>query len=117
MYFYELHEGDGDLFHDILLAHDSLIEPEEFFSIVQEIRERVIDSFHQDTLVEAIAAELERDHGFEAINDTRLTAAVNVSRVAEDNFLAEIDDEDDDEIDDDGGFRTLYAAFRPEEEA
>ena len=116
MYFYELHEGDGDLFHDILLAHDSLIDPEEFFAMVQEVRERVIDTFRHDTLVEAIAEELERNHGFEAINDTRLTAAVNVSRVAEDNFLAEIDDEDDDEVDEDGSFRTLYAAFRPDAE-
>ena len=110
MYFYELHEGDGDLFHDLLLVHDTELDPETFFEIVQEIRERVVDSFEEETLIEAIAAELEREHGFEAIRDSRLTAAVNVSRIAEDNFLAEVDDDDD--IDDDGDLRTLFAELR-----
>jgi len=110
VYFYELHEGDGDLFHDLLLVHDTELDPETFFEIVQEIRERVVDSFEEETLIEAIAAELEREHGFEAIRDSRLTAAVNVSRIAEDNFLAEVDDDDD--IDDDGDLRTLFAELR-----
>lgn len=114
MYFYELHEGDGDVFHDLLLAHDSQFDPEEFFEMVQEIRARVVEGFRTDTLIEAIAEELEREHGFEPILDHRLTAAVNVSRNPEDNFLAEIDD--DDEIEEDGEFRTLYAALRPDEE-
>ena len=50
-----------------------------------------MDSFHQQTLVEAIADELERDYGFIAINDERLTAAVNVSREEDENFLADLD--------------------------
>ena len=114
MYFYELHEGDNDLFHDLLLAHETEIDPETFFALVQEIRERVVDDFEQDTLIEAIAEELERSHGFEPIWDSRLTAAVNVSRNAEDAFLTALDQ--DDEVDDDADFRTLYAAFRPESE-
>ena len=121
MYFYELHEGDGDLFHDLVLVHDEHIDPETFFATVQEIRERVLDGFEQETLIAAIAAELEREHGFEVVWDTRLTAAVNVSRIDEDNFLAEIDDEedlDDEELLDQGGsFRTLYASLRPDESA
>ncbi len=91
MHFYELHEGDDDVFADLLLVRDEEMEPEEFFELVQAIRRRVIDSFEQDTLVEAIADELERDYGFIAINDERLTAAVNVSRDEDENFLADLD--------------------------
>jgi len=128
VFFYELHEGDNEVFSDVLVASDSEWEPEEFFELVQKIRRRIQDTFHQDTLVEAIAIELERDHGFIFVSDDSLMAAVNVSIVEEDNFLTELevehadrdddadeedDDEDDDDIDESGnikdGFRTLYA--------
>ena len=121
MFFYELHEGDNDVFSDVLVASDSEWEPEEFFELVQKVRRRIQDQFHQDTLVEAIAIELERDHGFVFISDDRLMASVNVSTVEEDNFLAELEveiadrDEDDDDDDDDddeglpkGEFKTVY---------
>ena len=75
MYFYELHEGDNDVFADLLLGHEEEIEPEEFFQTVLTVRERVIGSFHHDTLIEAIAEELEREYGFVYISDARLTAA------------------------------------------
>jgi len=91
MHFYELHEGDDDVFADLLLAREEEMEPEEFFDLVQSIRRRVIDGFEASTLVEAIADELERDYGFIAITDDRLTAAVNVSRDEEENFLADLD--------------------------
>ena len=96
MYFYELHEGDNDTFADLLLARDDEMEPEVFFQTVQAIRERVIDSHDHDTLIEAIAEELERDHGFIFISDDRLTAAVNVSRDPDETFLADLDFEGDD---------------------
>lgn len=95
MHFYELHEGDGDVFADLLLVRDDEMEPEEFFDLVQTIRRRIIDGFEQTTLVEAIADELERDHGFIAITDDRLTAAVNVSREEDDNFLADLEAPDE----------------------
>ena len=102
MHFYELHEGDADVFSDVLLAHEEEYEPDEFFELVQSIRRRIQDSFEDDTLVEAIAAELERDHGFVFIADDRLIAAVNVSRDDEENFLIKTDtDDEDDEADDD----------------
>ena len=91
MHFYELHEGDDDVFADLLLVRDEEMEPEEFFELVQSIRRRVIEGFEQSTLVEAIADELERDYGFIAVTDERLTAAVNVSRDEEENFLADLD--------------------------
>jgi hypothetical protein len=92
MHFYELHEGDNDVFADLLLAREEEMEPEDFFDVVQSIRRRVLDTFEQSTLVEAIADELERDYGFIAISDDRLTAAVNVSRDEEENFLADLDE-------------------------
>lgn len=91
MHFYELHEGDNDVFADLLLVREDEMEPEEFFDLVQAIRRRVIDNYEHDTLIEAIAEELERDHGFITISDDRLTAAVNVSRDEDENFLADLD--------------------------
>ena len=92
MHFYELHEGDDNVFADLLLAREEEMEPEEFFDVVQSIRRRVVDSFEQATLVQAIADELERDYEFVPITDDRLTAAVNVSRDEEENFLADLDE-------------------------
>ena len=100
MYFYELHEGDDDLFSDVLLARETEMDPDVFFDIVQTIRRRVQDSFDQDTLIEAIADELERDYEFVVIADDRLSAAVNVSQIEKDNFLAELGAEDEDRADD-----------------
>jgi hypothetical protein len=93
MNFYELHEGDNDVFADLLLAHEDEMDAEEFFELVQTVRRRIIDTFEQDTLVEAIADELERDYGFITITDDRLTAAVNVSRDDDENYLADLDTE------------------------
>ena len=109
MHFYELHEGDDDVFSDVLLARDEEMEPEDFFEIVQGIRRRVQDSFEHDTLIEAIAEELERDHGFIAISDDRLTAAVNVSKDDGDNFLADLEDVETDAVD----YSTILADFDP----
>ncbi|HET7726454.1 MAG TPA: hypothetical protein VFK54_03925 [Candidatus Limnocylindrales bacterium] len=109
MHFYELHEGDDDIFSNILLARDEEMDPEEFFEIVQGIRRRVLDSFEHDTLIEAIAEELERDHGFITISDDRLTAAVNVSKDDDDNFLADLDDLPEETVD----YGTILADFDP----
>ena len=86
MYFYELHEGDDDLYSDVLLALDEEIAPEDFFDLVQTIRRRVAADFGEDTLIEAIAVELERSHGFVYVSDERLTAAVSVSADEDGNF-------------------------------
>ena len=95
MHFYELHEGDDQVFADLLLAREEEMEPEEFFDVVQSIRRRVVDNYETTTLVEAIADELERDYGFIAVTDDRLTAAVNVSKDEEENFLADLDAPED----------------------
>jgi len=93
VHFYELHEGDDDAYSDVILERDEAIEPEAFFDLVQEIRRRVQDTHEEDTLIEAIAAELERDHGFVYVSDERLAAAVNVSADEEDNYLIVGEDE------------------------
>jgi hypothetical protein len=95
MHFYELHEGDDDVFADLLLAREEEMAAEDFFDVVQSIRRRVVDSYEQSTLVEAIADELERDYEFVAITDDRLTAAVNVSKEEDENFLADLDAPDE----------------------
>ena len=110
MYFYELHEGDDDVFSDVLLVSDMEWAAEDFFDLVQQIRRRIQDSFEHDTLIEAIAVELEREHGFVFVSDDRLSAAVNVSRADEDNFLAELGSEIDET---DGDFRSIIAEFEP----
>lgn len=121
MYYYELHEGDADLFADLLLARSDEMPPDDFFETVQEIRRRIQDAFDQDTLIEAIAEELERDHDFIFISDKRLTAAVNVSSSEEENFLADLegtyDDFDDaDEVDvGDADYRAVAARFVDDE--
>jgi hypothetical protein len=122
MFFYELHEGDDEVYSDVVLYSDSEWEPDEFFELVQSVRRRIQDNFSHDTLIESIAAELERDHGFLFVSDDRLTAAVNVSTREDDNFLAELDaDADDDDDDDDdrdpldgADFVTIQADLDPD---
>jgi hypothetical protein len=120
VFFYELHEGDDEVFSDLLVVSESEWEPQEFLDLVQRIRHDVQDAYEQDTLIEAIAIVLERDYGFIYVSDDRLAAAVNVSRQEGDNFLADLetdeDDEDEDDEDEDderGAFRTVLADFDP----
>jgi len=110
VYFYELHEGDEDIFSDVLLARDDEMDPDEFFELVQGVRRRIQDNYEDDTLIEAIAVELEREHGFVFISDERLTAAVNVSTEESENFLADIGADDERGAD----FRAVIAEFDPE---
>jgi hypothetical protein len=118
VFFYELHEGDDEVYSQVLVVSESEWEPQEFFELVQRVRRQVQDTFEHDTLIEAIAEVLERDHGFYFADD-HLTAAVNVSTEEADNFLADLDadlddgdDDDDDDDDEDepkGDYRTILA--------
>jgi hypothetical protein len=118
VFFYELHEGDNEVYSDVLVVSESEWEPQEFFELVQRLRRDVVGGYEQDTLIEAIATVLERDYGFIFVSDDRLVAAVNVSRDEADNFLADLDDldedeedeeDDDDERDTGGDYRTVVA--------
>jgi hypothetical protein len=125
VFFYELHEGDNEVYSDVLVVSESEWEPDEFFELVQTIRRRIQDGYIHDTLSEAIAIELERDHGFIYIGDDRIVASVNVSTEESENFLAEVevdladaeeDDDDEDEDDDDragADYLTLLADLDP----
>jgi hypothetical protein len=120
VFFYELHEGDDEVYSDVLVVSESEWEADEFFELVQRVRREVQGGYIQDSLIEAIALVLERDHGFIYVSDDRLRAAVNVSTEDADNFLADLDpdldDDDDDDDDDDedavrpdADYRTLLA--------
>ncbi len=116
MFFYELHEGDNEVYSDVLVVSESEWEPDEFFQLVQTIRRRIQDGYAQDTLVEAIAVELERDHGFIYVSDDALTAAVNVSTEEGENYLTRLEvelAEAEDDEDDEGGadYRAILADF------
>jgi hypothetical protein len=115
VYFYELHEGDEEIFSDVLLARETEMDPEEFFELVQSVRRRVQDAYEDDTLIEAIAVELEREHGFTFISDERLAASVNVSVEESENFLAEIDIPNAADEERDADFRSIVAEFDPED--
>jgi hypothetical protein len=119
VYFYELHEGETDLFTDLVLVHDVEFDDDEFLELVLEARAAVLESFREDTLVEAVANELERRHGFTFVDEARLRVSVNVSGHEGETALAgveadrrgapsgaEEDDEDEEEALD-RGFRTM----------
>ena len=72
LYFYELHEGATDLMSDALLVSETQHSPEAFAA-----------------LVEAVARELERNHGFTYIGDEKLTASMSVGMEADDTYLVE----------------------------
>ena len=125
MFFYELHEGDNEVYSDVLVVSESEWEPDEFFELVQTIRRRIQDIYIQDTLSEAIAVELERDHGFIRVSDDSLAASVNVSTEESENFLAQLeveladadedddDDDDDDEDDDEVDYKAIIVDLDP----
>jgi phosphatidate phosphatase APP1 len=128
VFFYELHEGDDEVYSDVLVVSESEWEPQEFFDLVQRIRNDVQHGYEQDSLIEAIAAVLERDYGFIHVSDDRLVASVNVSTDDEQNFLAELevdiadaeedeDDDDDDpeqDLDEGKAYSTVIAEFDPD---
>jgi hypothetical protein len=93
LHFYELHEGATDLLTDALLVSERAYSGEEFAALVRAARAAVIDTFEDDTLVEAIARELERSHEFTYIGDEKLAASMSVGIRDEDMFLVEVSDE------------------------
>ena len=93
LYFYELHEGATDLLTDALLVSEREHSPDDFAMLVERARAAVVETFEEDTLVEAIARELERNHGFTYIGDEKLTASMSVGAEAEDTYL--VDQSDD----------------------
>ncbi len=122
MFFYELHEGDDDLMSDVILACETEVSPDDFFDLVRRVRAEVEEGFEEDTLIEAIAVELERSHGFTYVSDDRLVGAVRIAPDPEDDRLiggsAEDDDDaDGEDADEPGGppeYLTIMADFEPD---
>jgi len=127
MYFYELHEGEGDIFSDLILVHEERFEPDEFVELVQAAAARVRESFEDDTLIAAVARILEEEQEFTPITDDRLIASVFVSPNTEDIKLTPIEvvadegpdwgdediDENDLDEDDLPDYRAVIAELRP----
>lgn len=93
LFIYELHEGATDLMTDALLVSERDHTPAQFASMVQAARTAVIETFEEDTLVEAVARELERTHGFRYLGDEKLRASMSVGMAEEDTYLVEPSDE------------------------
>ena len=90
LYYYELHEGPTDLMTDALLVSERDHTPAQFAEMVQAARRAIVDTYEEDTIVEAVARELERSHGFTYISDEKLRASMSVGATEEDTFLVEI---------------------------
>ena len=93
LFYYELHGGPTDLMTDAILVSDRDHTPAQFESMVKAARSAVIDTYEEDTLVEAIARELDRSHGFTYIGDEKLRASMSVGAEEEDTYLVEQSDE------------------------
>ena len=65
----------------------------DFAGLVEQARRAVLETYEDDTLVEAIARELERSHGFTYIGDEKLTASMSVGLESDDTFLVDQSDE------------------------
>ena len=89
LFFYELHEGPTDLMTDALLVSERDHTPAQFAEMVQVARRAIVETYEDDTIVEAVARELERSHGFTYISDEKLRASMSVGVDAEDTFLVE----------------------------
>jgi hypothetical protein len=93
LFFYELHEGASDLMTDAILVSERDHTPERFAQIVDTARRAVLDSYEEDTLVEAVARELERSHGFTYVGDEKLRASMSVGPADDDTYLIDQSDE------------------------
>jgi hypothetical protein len=93
LFFYELHEGATDLLTDAILVSEQEHSPEAFAEMVLAARAAVVDTFEEDTLVEAVARELERANGFTYIGDEKLTGSMAVGLAEDETFLVDVSPE------------------------
>lgn len=116
VYFYELHESDDELFSEALLAHDGEYDEQEFLELVLEARQAVLGGFEEDSLIEAVANELQRKHGFVHIDDHQLRAAINVSVHDGETVITPVEERGPSLKPDEGeDFRTLLVDVEPED--
>ncbi len=113
MYFYELSEADDEIFTNILLAHDSEYDEQEFLEMVLEAREAVMKTFEEESLIEGVATELGRRHGFVHV-EANLRAAVRVSAEDEETAPVPVDERPSVPTEPDD-FRTMLIEVEPED--
>lgn len=114
-YFYELHESDDELYSDLLLAHDSEFDEDEFLALVLEARADVVERFEQASLLEAVGARLAEQHGFLVIDDSQLRVAVNLSVNETETRVVSVEERRAaDEVEDEG-FRSMLVDVDPED--
>ena len=89
LFFFELHEGATDLMTDAVLVSERDHTPGQFEAAVKAARAAIIETFEEDTLAEAIARELERNHGFTYVSDEKLRASMSVGVGEDDTYLVE----------------------------
>jgi hypothetical protein len=114
MYFYELSESDDEIFANVLVAHDAEYDEDEFLEMVTEARAQVLSSFEEDSLIEAIAAELERKHGFVQI-EANLRAAVRVSAEEGETAAVPVDERAAAVPTEEDNFRTMLVEVEKED--
>ena len=114
MYFYELSEADDEIFANVLLAHDSEYDESEFLEMVLEARQEVMTRFEEDSLIEAIASELEKKHGFAYI-EANLRAAVRVSAEEGETATLPVDERAARVPTEEEDFRTMLVEVEPED--
>ena len=114
MYFYELSESDDEIFTNVLLGHDSEYDEDEFLELVLESREAVLKEFEEDSLIEAVARDLERRHGFVHV-EASLRAAVRVSGEEGETSIATVEERAAAVPEDDDEFRTMLIEVEPED--
>jgi hypothetical protein len=113
VYFYELTEADDEIFANLLLAHDAEYDEKEFLELVLEAREKVIKHFEEDSLIEAVAAELQRTHGFIHI-EANLRASVRVSAEEGETESIEVEERAT-AYPEEGDYRTMLIEVEPED--
>ena len=103
LFYYELHGGPTDLMTDAILVSERDHTPAQFKEMVKAARAAVLETYEEDTLVEAIARELERTGGFTYVGDEKLHGSMSVGVEEEDTYLVERSDE----------YRSLVAELEP----
>ena len=88
LHFYELHEGPTDLLTDALLVSERAYSGAEFAALVQVARKAVLDTFEEDTLIEAVASWNGRTGSPTSVTRS-FAASMSVGVRDEDTFLVE----------------------------
>jgi hypothetical protein len=114
VYFYELSESDDEILANLLLAHDAEYDEAEFLEIVLEARAKVMGSFEEDSLIEGIATELERTHGFVQV-ESNLRAAVRVSAQEDETAAIAVDERAATIPTEEDNFRTMLVEVESED--